>query len=164
MSIHIIQSTTLMGTTPAMGQEYWSILTTVLSQLCTPLPTTVLSSVIPYFSTIPTLQINDYICMHNVFQFYPERVPLSGVGGITLFFTQSRFVYTTVVNHTVITENNGSVVGGLFAVFINSPHTSFLTITGYSIISKNTMLIPFCPGSGIASYIYFTHHYIHAGI
>ena len=103
---------------------------------------------------------NDYICMHNVFQFYPERVPLSGAGGITLFFTQSKFVYTTVINHTVITENNGSIVGGLFAAFINSPHTSFLTITGHTVISKNTMLIPFCPGSGIASYIYFTQHYI----
>ena len=92
---------------------------------------------------------NDYVCMHNVFQFYPERIPLSGAGGITLFFTQSMFVYTTVINHSVITENNGSIVGGLFAAFINSPHTSFLTITGYSIISKNTMLIPICPDQAL---------------
>ena len=103
---------------------------------------------------------NDYICMHNVFQFYPERVPLSGAGGITLFFTQSKFVYATVINHTLITENNGTIVGGLFAAFINSPHTSSLAITGRTIISKNTMLLPFCPGSGIASYIYYTQSYI----
>ena len=106
-----------------------------------------------YFTT-------DYVCMHNVFQFYPERVPLSGAGGITLFFTQSKFVYTAVINHSVITENSGSVVGGLFAAFINSPHTSFLTITGHTIVSKNTMLITGCPGSGIASYIYYTQSYI----
>ena len=102
----------------------------------------------------------DYVCMHNVFQFYPERIPLSGAGGITMFFTQSRFVYTTVINHTVITENNGTIVGGLFAAFINSPYNSFLVITGQTTISKNTMLIPFCPGSGFASYIYFTQSYI----
>ena len=106
-----------------------------------------------YFTT-------NYVCMHNVFQFYPERIPLSGAGGITLFFTQSKFVYTTVINHTIITENNGSIVGGLFAAFINSPHTSSLAITGYTIISNNTMLIPICPGSGIASYIYYTQSYI----
>ena len=105
---------------------------------------------------------NDYVCMQNVFQFYPERVPLSGAGGITLFFTQSMFVYTTVINHTVITENNGTIVGGLFAVFINSPYTSSLAITGHSIVSKNAILIPyvFCPGSGIGSYIYFTKSFI----
>ena len=84
-----------------------------------------------YFTT-------DYVCMHNVFQFYPEHVPLSGAGGITLFFTQSKFVYTTVINHSVITENNGSVVGGLFAAFINSPHTSSLAITGHTTVYQRT--------------------------
>ena len=103
---------------------------------------------------------NDYICMKNVFEFYPERIPLSGAGGITLFFTQSNFVYTTVINHTIITENNGTLVGGLFAVFLNSPHTSSLAVTGHTTVSKNTMLIPICPGSGIASYIYFTQSYL----
>ena len=103
---------------------------------------------------------NDYICMQNVFQFSPERIPLSGAGGITLFFTQNAFAYTAVINHTVITENNGTIVGGLFAAFINSPYTSSLVITGQTTISKNTMLLPFCPGSGIASYIYFTQSFI----
>ena len=101
---------------------------------------------------------NDYICMHNVFQFSPERIPLIGAGGITLFFTQSKFAYTAVINHTVITENSGTIVGGLFAAFINSPHTSFLTITGYTIISKNT--ISPCPGSAITAYIYYTQSYV----
>ena len=101
---------------------------------------------------------NDYICMHNVFQFSPERIPLVGAGGITLFFTQSTFAYAAVINHTVITKNSGTIVGGLFAAFINSPHSSSLVITGQTTISKNTMLLPFCPGSGIASYIYFTLH------
>ena len=49
--------------------------------------------------------------MHNVFQFSPERIPLSGAGGITLFFTQSNFAYAAVINHTVI---NGTIVGDYF--------------------------------------------------
>ena len=103
---------------------------------------------------------DDYICMHNVFQFSPERIPLIGAGGITLFFTQSTFAYAAVINHTIITENSGTIVGGLFAAFINSPYISSLVITGQTTISKNTMLLPFCPGSGIASYIYFTQSFI----
>ena len=103
---------------------------------------------------------DDYLCMHSVFRFNPDRIPLVAAGALTTIFTQTAFRYQTVIDHCTITENNGTTTGGLFATFINSPHTSSLLITGQTTLSNNTNLVRFCPGFGMSSYIYFTTDYI----
>lgn len=107
---------------------------------------------------------DDYRCMHNLFQFSPVRIPLVGAGGIAFYFTQTAFKYYATINHSSITENNGTITGGLFAVYINTPHTSKLTITGHTTLLNNTNLFdpPYCPGRSLASFVYFTDSFIDA--
>ena len=103
---------------------------------------------------------DDYLCTHGVFRFNPDRIPLIGAGGVTTIFTQTTFMYQVVLDHCTIAENNGTTTGGLFAAFINSPHTASLVLSGNTVLSNNTNIVSFCPGSGMTSSIYFTSDYI----
>ena len=102
---------------------------------------------------------NDYECMHNVFQFNPDRVPIVGAGGLTVYFTQSVYRYLTRIDDCEITENTGTVAGGIFTAYVNSPPNSLLQVTN-TVFSMNSNLLPICPGTAFSMYIYYTETYI----
>ena len=96
---------------------------------------------------------NDYVCMHNVFQFNPDRIPIVGAGGLTVYFTQSDYGYTAQMVECNITENSGTVAGGIFTAYVNSPPNSLLYLNN-TVFSKNYNLLPICPGTAFSMYIY----------
>lgn len=101
--------------------------------------------------------IFDFICILNVFQFQPPRIPIVSGAALTIFATQSSFNTTIKLTNSNITQNSGLISGGLLAVFVNTPYHSFLQLDNI-IITNNTMP-NFCVGRAFASYIYFTDDY-----
>ena len=103
---------------------------------------------------------DDFLCTHSAFRFNPDRIPFFGAAGMTTIFAQTTFMYQVVLDQCTIAQNNGTTTGGLFAAYINSPHTASLVLSGNTVLSNNTNIVSFCPGSGMTSSIYFTRDYV----
>ena len=110
---------------------------------------------------------NDHFqCITNVFQFQPEKTPIVAGAAVTVYATQNEFVTSTKItatksNGSIIQQNNGTLSGGIAAIFINTPFTSNLTIQN-TIIENNMnkyLKVP-CIGTGLLMYVYFTNSYI----
>ena len=107
---------------------------------------------------------NDYfdphsLCITNIFQFQPERVPVVAGAGVTLYATQTRFKVFVTLDGLIVTKNNGAISGGLATIFMNTPFRTFVTITN-SILQNNNNSYFTCFGESLLMYAYFTDSFL----
>lgn len=102
--------------------------------------------------------IFDFLCILNVFQFQPARVPIVSGPALTIYATQQSFDSSVLLTNSVIFDNIGLISGGILAIFVDTPFTSSFTLSNVSL--TNNTLLNVCVGKGFVSYIYFTDDFL----
>lgn len=102
--------------------------------------------------------IFDYICILNVFQFQPPRVPIVSAPAVTIAMTQSSFNTSVSLLNVFVYQNYGLISGGMLALFINTPFHSWLQFNDLTF--QNNTLNNTCVGTAFITYIYFTNDYL----
>ncbi len=121
------------------------------------------------FTVVDSVFINNIykdthsICIANVFQFQPERVPIVAGAGITVYLTQVTFNVSVKFKGILITKNDGAISGGLAVIFINTPFSSYVTIENSVIRNNHNSYFP-CSGQSILVYTYFTNSFLSSDI
>ena len=100
----------------------------------------------------------DYICILNVFQFQPSRIPIVSGPALTVYATQHSFNSSILLINSTIFDNIGLISGGVLFIFIDTPFSSFVILNGIN-FSRNS-LKNFCVGTGLVAYVYHTDSFL----
>ena len=91
---------------------------------------------------------DDWVCVTNVFQFQPEKVPIIAGAGLTVYFTQTSAVVNVTLADSNISSNLGYFSGGVLAVYINSVLHSNLTMVNVQLSHNRIIKYP-CEGGAM---------------
>ena len=100
----------------------------------------------------------DYVCILNVFQFQPLRIPIVSGPALTVYTTQHSFNSSILLINSTIFGNKGLISGGILFIFIDTPFSSSVILNSVN-FSKNGLL-NFCVGTGLVTYVYHTDNFL----
>ena len=99
------------------------------------------------------------ICITNVFQFQPERVPIIAGAAVTIYATQASFNVSVKFKSSLISNNDGAICGGLASIFIDTPFKSFITVEDTLMTNNNNSYFS-CLGESLLVYTHFTNSFL----
>ena len=97
----------------------------------------------------------DYVCILNLFQFQPSRIPIVSGPALTVYTTQHSFNSSISLINSTVFGNRGLILGGILFIFIDTPFSSSVILNGVNF--SNNSLLNFCVGTGLVTYVYQGH-------